>query len=505
MLLSNLNLLATAPGGVARLRELIFKIAAVGRLLPEVESIAPTFLDSVADFVMGQAPPGSECNMNGVGTVFVKTGEFGKLFPEVREWTTKPLKFAQRGDVLICVVGATIGKLNLAIDCAIGRSVAAIRPREGLKTEYLYYALMPFTLALRENSRGSAQGVIGKSELAKVSIRVPSIEEQTRIVTRVEELMRLCDALEVKGQLEATQHAQLVSTLLATLTDSKTPEQLADNWHRIATHFDLLLDRPEAVDALEQTILQLAVRGLLVPQDPLDEPASELLQKIRSEKDKLIAEGKIKRDKPLPPIAEDEQPFDLPKGWEWKRLADVVLKITDGEHLSPPKAREGMPLLTAKDVTNEGVNLEATQFVSEENGLRYRQRCDPGRGDVLICSRGTIGRCAAIETDQIFCLMGSVILLKCADQLSYKYLLLHLRTELAQAWMRGVSSATAVSALYLKDVARCLIPVPPFSEQSRIVARVAELRRLCDDLRQRLSASQSTQAHLAEALVQEVA
>ena len=137
--------------------------------------------------------------------------------------------------------------------------------------------------------------------------------------------MRLCDALEAKGQLEATQHAQLVSTLLGTLTESETPGELADNWQRIATHFDLLLDRPEAVDALEQTILQLAVRGLLVPQDPRDEPASELLKKIRTEKDRLIAEGKLKRDTPLAEIATDDRPFEAPIGWEWVRLGDVVL------------------------------------------------------------------------------------------------------------------------------------------------------------------------------------
>jgi hypothetical protein len=152
-----------------------------------------------------------------------------------------------------------------------------------------------------------------------LSCPLPPLAEQSRIVTRVEELMRLCDALEAKGQLEAAQHAQLVSTLLGTLTASTTPEELADNWQRVAQHFDLLLDRPEAIDALEQTLLQLAVRGLLVPQDPTDEPASALLQKIRAEKDRLIATGQIKRDKPLPPITDEEKPFELPVGWEWVR------------------------------------------------------------------------------------------------------------------------------------------------------------------------------------------
>lgn len=97
--------------------------------------------------------------------------------------------------------------------------------------------------------------------------------------------------------------------------------------------------------------------------------------------------------------------------------------------------------------------------------------------------------------------MGSVILLKTPKNFSHEYLLCHLKTELAQAWMRGISAATAVSALYLKDVARCLVPVPPYQEQSRIVTRVNELRALCADLRQRLIAAQSTQGHLADALV----
>ncbi len=171
--------------------------------------------------------------------------------------------------------------------------------------------------------------------------------------------MRLCDALEAKGQLEAAQHAQLVTTLLGTLTESDTPAQLAENWQRLATHFDLLLDRPEAVDALEQTILQLAVRGLLVPQDPTDEPASELLKKIRLEKDRLILEGKIKRDKPLAAIAEEEQPFALPQGWEWVRFGEIVL-ISSGVTLGRKTAIPvpiSLPYLRVANVQRWHLNL----------------------------------------------------------------------------------------------------------------------------------------------------
>ena len=99
-----------------------------------------TCLAEVAEFIMGQAPPGDQCNKDGVGTPFVKAGEFTAQFPLIREWTTKPLKIANRSDVLVCVVGATAGKVNLGEDCAIGRSVAAVRPSpDELDQRYLYY------------------------------------------------------------------------------------------------------------------------------------------------------------------------------------------------------------------------------------------------------------------------------------------------------------------------------------------------------------------------------
>jgi len=263
----------------------------------------------------------------------------------------------------------------------------------------------------------------------------------------------------------------------------------------------LLAGAPNGIKKLRELILELAVRGKLVQQDPSDEPASELLKRIAEEKARLVAEGKIKKQKPLAEIAEDEKPFELPRGWQWFRLAKGVIKLTDGEHLSPPKAPSGMPLLTAKDVTDSGVLFESTQFVTVENGLKYRERCNPDRGDILICSRGTIGRCAAVETDQVFCLMGSVILVKPSVNTFYRYMLRYLQTTLAQQWMLGASSATAVSALYLKDVANCLVPLPPLAEQHRIVAKVDELMALCDRLEAQQADAESAHAQLVRALL----
>jgi type I restriction enzyme S subunit len=320
--------------------------------------------------------------------------------------------------------------------------------------------------------------------------------------------MCLCDALEAKGQLEATQHAQLVSTLLATLTDSETPEALADNWHRIATHFDLLLDRPQAVDALEQTILQLAVRGLLIPQDPQDEPASALLKKIRTEKDKLIAEGKIKRDKLLPPIAEEQQPFALPRGWEWVHVSDTVDMLNGYAFKSEWFKQTGVRLLRNLNVSHGYVDWSQPAAIDSNTAAEYQQFGLRASDIVLSLDRPIIStglKYAVIRESDLPCLLLQRVarLAPEAKLVSSDFLLLWLQSDLFVGTI-DPGRSNGVPHISTKQVAALAFPLPPLAEQSRIVTRVAQLRRLCVDLRQRLSASQSTQAHLAEALVQEV-
>jgi type I restriction enzyme, S subunit len=136
----------------------------------------------VTAMIMGQAPPSSECNKEGRGTVFVKAGEFAARYPLVREWTTKPLKIAKSSDVLVCVVGATAGKVSASIDCAIGRSVAAVRPRpDKLRPDFLYHFLSTQTDALRSKSQGLAQGVITREMLQEVPLPLPPLDQQRRI------------------------------------------------------------------------------------------------------------------------------------------------------------------------------------------------------------------------------------------------------------------------------------------------------------------------------------
>lgn len=153
-----------------------------------MEALNTVKLGSVVETIMGQAPAGKDCNKEGKGTPFVKVGEFGRERPIIREWTTDPKKLAKKTDVLLCVVGATCGKINLGEDCAIGRSVAAIRPIEGkIVQHYLHYFMQGQVEELRRTSQGAAQTVISKTMIADVDIPLPPLREQKRIVAILDE------------------------------------------------------------------------------------------------------------------------------------------------------------------------------------------------------------------------------------------------------------------------------------------------------------------------------
>ena len=181
-------------------------------------------LGDLSVFEMGQAPPATFCNFEGVGTTFVKAGEFGKTYPIVREWTTKPLKFAFKGDILICVVGATAGKLNLGIDCAIGRSVAAIRPLIPEMQRIIYSQLRLDINRLRGDATGSAQGVISKQMLSDIEINVPPLREQRRIADKLDTTLARVDALNDRLARITTLLKRFRQSVLAAATSGRLTE-----------------------------------------------------------------------------------------------------------------------------------------------------------------------------------------------------------------------------------------------------------------------------------------
>ena len=561
MLLSNFNLLATAPGGVARLRELILTLAVQGKLVQQDPGDEPASvllkkiqvekdrliaegkikrdkpLAEIADEEKPfELPIGWEWERFGViagierggsprpiqsfltndpdGLNWIKIGDTekgGKYITssseKIRREGLSKTRMVFPGDFLL-TNSMSFGRPYITqIEGCIHDGWLRISPPSSLNKDFLYVLLSSrFIRTVFEAA--AAGGVVlnlNADKVRTVPIPLPPLAEQSRIVTRVEELMHVCDALEAKGKLEVSQHAQLVSTLLGTLTGSGTPEMLTQNWQRIAVHFDLLLDRPQAIDAFEQTILQLAVRGLIVPQNPSDEPASVLLKKVRAEKDGLIAEGKIKRDKPLMEITDEEKPFEVPKGWEWSTLAAIGIinprNNADDDVTASFVQMSSIPVgFLASHITEprpwRDIKSGFTQFSEGDVGVAKITPCfENGKSTVFQNLSNGIGA----GTTELH-------IVRPLCRIVPKYVLLFLKTPSflieGEAMMTGSAGQKRMPRNYFENKP---FPLPPLDEQARIVTRVEELHQLCADLRQRLFASQTTQAHLAEALVESVA
>jgi type I restriction enzyme S subunit len=355
----------------------------------------------------------------------------------------------------------------------------------------------------KERARGGAMYNVSLSDLADLVLIIPPLAEQHRIVAKVDELMVLCDQLEIQHGNATEAHEKLVSHLLGTLMQSQSAEDFSANWQRIAAHFDTLFTTEASIDVLKQTLLQLAVMGKLVPQDPNDEPASELLKRIQAEKAKLIAEGKIKKDKPLVEIAENEKPFELPEGWEWARMINCAKQITDGEHLTPQRTTDvtKIPLVTAKNVRDGNMDYTSTDYVDFDVAEKCWNRCKPELNDILIVSVGaTIGRLTIIDDHRDMVIVRSVTLVK-PLLINIPYLALSLRSPFLQKIIWSGVRQNAQPCLYLSVSNSLPIPLPPFAEQHRIVAKVDELMVLCDALKTRINEAQSIQTHLADAIV----
>ena len=496
--------IASAPGGVARLRELIFSIATDGKLLADSEIVEPVHLNKVAEFVMGQAPPGNECNTKGDGIVFVKTGEFGAFYPVVREWTTKPLKLAKQGDVLICVVGATVGKLNLSIDCAIGRSVAAIRPHDGLNTKYLYFMLMPFTLLLRGGSRGSAQGVIGKAELSAVKLRVPSKEEQARIVAKVDELMTLCDKLEAQQQQRRRLQNNLRQSTLQAVAAAINPYELHTAWTRLADNFRQLFHAPEDVADLRKLFSELAIRGAF---DALSEPTDITIV------DGYLSElAKKKSGKRFAKAIEIEEEISLPNGWRWVLLEDLLAGSESGwspKCDSEPRRTGEWGVLKVSAVT-------WGTFNSEENkrlplSLAPRLECKVKPGDFMLSRANTaelVARSVIVPDacpEQLL-MSDKIVRLIFLDNALKPWVNLVNNSELAREYYKARATGTSDS---MRNVSRQVIhelpiPLPSLQVQQRTLEALARLMHFCDELEQQAFARKKISTQLASAAVSSI-
>ncbi|MCS0352236.1 restriction endonuclease subunit S [Vibrio ordalii] len=378
----------------------------------------------------------------------------------------------------------------------------------------LLYLKAPMFLKVGETQMtGSAgQKRVPKDFFAGNPLPYPPLKEQHRIVAKVDELMTLCDQLEQQTEASIEAHQVLVETLLATLTNSQDATELMANWARISEHFETLFTTEQSIDQLKQTILQLAVMGKLVPQDPNDEPAAKLLERIAEEKAQLIKDKKIKKQKALPPISDDEKPFELPNGWEWCNLNSIISIMDAGwSPACPPEASPnndtwGVLKTTAVQNMEYWENENKVLASSKEPRPQYEVK----KGDILITRAGPKNRvgvsCLVQETRPKLMISDKIIRFHLVEiGMSENYVSLCLNAGATAAHLESAKSGMAESQMNISQDKLKVAPVPlaPIKEQLKIISKVEELLEFCEQLKVRLRSFQTTQLHLTDAIVEE--
>ncbi|MBL1072002.1 restriction endonuclease subunit S [Lactobacillus kitasatonis] len=293
------------------------------------------------------------------------------------------------------------------------------------------------------NETGTAnQGNIGSAKTMRIVLPIPPLEEQKRIVAKIEKLMPLVD-------------------------------EYAESYNRLQK-----IDN-EFEDKLKQSVLQYAMEGKLVKQNSSDEPASELIKKIENEKAELVKEGKIKKSKKLPAITDDEKPFDIPDSWEWVRL-DTVLDVRDGTHDTPKYVKNGIPLITSKNISNGHLDFSNIKYISEKDFTEINKRSNVEKGDIIFAMIGSIGNPVIVDTDRKFGIKNVALLKNINHSLDMNFVL-HYLYLLENLWIKNASGAVQ-KFISLKKIRSSLIPFPPLEEQRRIVEKVEELQSSISNL-----------------------
>lgn len=551
LLTENLSLLAGAPNGIKKLRELILELAVRGKLVPQdpsdesaselLKRIAeekarlvaegkikkqkslserdaedPAFelpagwawarLADVVNVLNGRAYKKEE--LLDAGTPVLRVGN---LFTS-NHWYYSTLsleedKYCNPGDLLFAW-SASFGPFIWHGERSIYHYhiwKLDFYVKGQLNKHYLYNYLLEQTQEIKAAGHGVSMVHMTKEKMEKLVVPVPPLAEQHRIVAKVDELMALCDRLEAQQADAGSAHAQLVQALLDSLAQASDATDFAASWKRLAEHFHTLFTTEPSIDALKQTLLQLAVMGKLVPQDSSDEPASELLKRITEEKAQLVAEGKIKKQKPTAEIDEKEKPFELPEHWEWTRLGSLS-SLENGDRSSnyPNKSQlvdSGIPFINAGHLQNGLVDLQNMNFITRDcfDRLRAGKIQDE---DILFCLRGSLGKSAIVRGIGEGAIASSLVIVRMPYSVSNQYLMCYFSSSLSFEMVKRFDNGTAQPNLSAADLNRFLVPLPPLPEQHRIVAKVDQLMALCDQLKPRLTQARQLNEQLASTLVE---
>ncbi len=434
--------------------------------------------------IMGQSPPSCAYNKSRNGLPFYQgKAQFGRLYPTATDWCTQPTKIGLPGDVVISV-RAPVGPTNVLQEkSCIGRGLTALRSLGGDQM-YLLYVLRALERSIASMGVGSTFVAISKGDLDGFQIPVPPLAEQKRIVAKVDELMALCDRLEAQQHERETRHAALAHASLARFAEAPVPANLNFIFHKSYSI--------SAAD-LRKSILTLAVQGKLVPQNPNDEPAEELIERIARE---LTPEQHRRQAAPLSPLPAEALQYELPDNWTWARFRDVAIiasslvkpdAFLDFTHLAPDNIEKGTGVLLPCATVREDKVISANHRFYR--GQVVYSKIRPNLAKVVVVEFD--GLCSA-DMYPIDALIDAFYLQR--YMLSESYLVQAVKTATRVAMPK-------INQMELNAIA---VPIPPLAEQRRIVAKVEQLMALVDELETHLAASRAIAADLLEALVVEL-
>jgi type I restriction enzyme S subunit len=351
-----------------------------------------------------------------------------------------------RGDLLICarngsrsLVGkaAIVDKEGMAFGAFMAKFCSPIN-------DYLLYFLQsPIFRGQLDGVKTETINQITQDMLRNQLLPLPPLEEQHRIVAKIEELLPYVD-------------------------------RYAKSWNELE---QLNAMFPED---MKKSILQYAIQGRLVEQRPEEGDAEELYQQIQAEKQKLIDDGKIKKEKPLPEITESEIPFDIPESWKWCHLSEVI-DVRDGTHDSPKYVTEGIPLVTSKNLSDGKIDYGNVKYITQADADKINERSAVGDNDILFAMIGSIGNPVLVKKDREFCIKNMALFKKYADT-SIDMKFMYCFFVYAQYALKAEASGGVQSFISLKRFREYPFPLPPLAEQHRIVAKIEELLPYCDRL-----------------------
>ena len=416
-----------------------------------------------------------------------------------------------RGDILVGLSGSIKCAIWEGPTALLNQRIARIAPSSGdlLSAWLLFGVNVCIDKWKDETSKLTVQNVKAR-QLYESLIPLPPVAEQHRIVAKVNELMAICKRLEAaRAEREATRDRLATASLVRLNVPDPDPAMFQHDVAFSLKNLTPLTTRPDQIKALRQTILNLAVRGKLVPQHPNDEPASKLLKRISLERNDLVARKVLRREKPLATIDANKPPFKVPSAWEWSRIGDAVLFTQYGTSTKSSSSEQGVPVLTMGNVQDGLIvwrNEKRIPNTAEELPALYLKQFD------LLYNRTNsaelVGKTGIyLGEDDCRTFASYLIRIRASrEHFSPHFLNLTMNTpEFRETQIVPlIKKQTGQANVNGTALRHMLIPVPPLAEQRRIVAKVDELMGLCDQLEAGLTTDEETRGRLVEALLNDV-